>query len=399
MYRSKREFEPLLPPLTGELQNALITAAQASAALSEALPAATSAALGAVLRQMNSYYSNLIEGHGTRPLDIERALNGDFAKQPEQRALQLEARAHVEVQELIEARLAAEPDLRICSPDFIRWIHAEFYRRMPDEFRFVTEGHTHIQVRPGIFRTRDVQVGRHVPPAHQSIGEFMERFAEVYEPSRLDKIQQFAAAATSHHRLAWIHPFLDGNGRVVRLFTHAYLRRVGLGSGGLWSMARGMARQRDRYFSALSAADRPREGDTDGRGNLSQRGLLEFVRFFCETAHDQIDFMRGRLALEGLSRRIERFGVRLEDSGELMPGAHRLLLEAVRRGTFPRGEADRIIGASVSHARKVLSATIRAGLLRSDTERGPVQLAFPVRALVHYFPELYPASEEALLMS
>lgn len=52
---------------------------------------------------MNCYYSNFIEGHETRPRDIDRALHGDFSSNPKQRALQYEARAHIELQTAIDS--------------------------------------------------------------------------------------------------------------------------------------------------------------------------------------------------------------------------------------------------------------------------------------------------------
>ncbi|MGI4742086.1 MAG: Fic family protein [Janthinobacterium lividum] len=55
-------------------------------------------------------------------------------------------------------------------------------------------------------------------------------------PNRLARIVAIGAA---HHRLAWLHPFLDGNGRVMRLFSDAAFLAEGLDAGGLWSMSRG----------------------------------------------------------------------------------------------------------------------------------------------------------------
>ncbi|MFZ0836893.1 MAG: hypothetical protein WAM77_05530 [Xanthobacteraceae bacterium] len=46
---------------------------------------------------MNTYYSNLIEGHSTRPKDIERALAGEFDGDEGRRNLQIEAAARVRV--------------------------------------------------------------------------------------------------------------------------------------------------------------------------------------------------------------------------------------------------------------------------------------------------------------
>ena len=66
----------------------------------------------------------------------------------------------------------------------------------------------------------------------------MARFEEVY--GRLGNFERILASGPMHHRLLWIHPFADGNGRVTRLMSYAVLRRA-LDTGGLWSIARGLA--------------------------------------------------------------------------------------------------------------------------------------------------------------
>jgi Fic family protein len=72
---------------------------------------------------MNTYYSNLIEGHDTRPRDIERTLVGEFDGDLGRRNLQIEAAAHVRVQSELD-RMAAEDRLpEPASPDFLRWLH------------------------------------------------------------------------------------------------------------------------------------------------------------------------------------------------------------------------------------------------------------------------------------
>jgi Fic family protein len=58
-------------------------------------------------------------------------------------------------------------------------------------------------------------------------------------PERFSRAERLVAIAASHHRLLWIHPFSEGNGRVARLLSHALLRRAGVGSP-LWSVARGL---------------------------------------------------------------------------------------------------------------------------------------------------------------
>lgn len=70
----------------------------ASARLGSSLHPRTAANLADLVRLMNTYYSNLIEGHNTRPRDIERALEQDFEDDEQRRSLQKEAAAHVRVQ-------------------------------------------------------------------------------------------------------------------------------------------------------------------------------------------------------------------------------------------------------------------------------------------------------------
>src|SRR5262249_4823092 len=133
----------------------------------------------------------------------------------------------------------------------------------------------------------------------------MDRFSEIYRPSRLDQVQRMIAAAASHHRLTWIHPFLDGNGRVARLFTHAYFAYTRVNARGLWTLSRGLARNRAEYMQRLAFADLPRMGDLDGRGNLSEKALVEFSSFFLSVAIDQIRFMIRVLDINSLRENIE----------------------------------------------------------------------------------------------
>ena len=84
--------------------------------------------------------------------------------------------------------------------------------------------------------------------------------------------------AAAHHRLNYIHPFPDGNGRVSRLMSHAMALKAGIGAHGLWSVSRGLARGLDsgrEYKTWMDRADTPRQGDLDGRGNLSRRALVD----------------------------------------------------------------------------------------------------------------------------
>jgi Fic family protein len=338
---------------------------------------------------MNCYYSNLIEGHDTHPRDIEKALASDYSQNPTKRVLQFEARAHIEVQAKIDAR--TDPAVEATSVEYMHWLHREFCSRLPDDLLWVTDpkNSTRQRVIAGENRTIDVTVGRHVPPTAAEVAAFLERFAEAYDGTRLSSVQKIVAVAAAHHRFLWIHPFLDGNGRVARLISHAMLRDAEVGSS-LWSVARGLSRRVTAYRAALAEADAPRHGDLDGRGNLSLAGLRDFCIFFLESAIDQVEFMQGLLQPSELLRRIKLHVDDEISAGTLPKGSIGLLREALLAGEVERGRAGELTGYQERRARDTLSALLERGLLISATPKGPVRLGFPVDVLERWLPNLYP---------
>jgi Fic family protein len=374
---------------TEGLENLAFDLAREASELSGQLHPIVRLSVGDLVRSMNCYYSNLIEGHNTHPRDIDRALVADYSTDPRRRDLQLEARAHIEVQRLIDAR--TYNPMPPASRAFIQWTHREFCARLPESLRFVENPGTRerFQVIPGEWRTRDVAVGRHVPPSAEDLPAFLARFEEAYDPARLTKPRQAIAVAAAHHRLLWIHPFLDGNGRVARLTAHAMLLDLGVGSA-LWSVSRGLARRSTEYKSLLMAADEPRRGDLDGRGALSQSALVEFCQFFLETCLDQVRYMRELLQPAELQRRMELYARDEEAAGRLPKRSFALLREALLSGELDRGRVPAIIDASERTARRVISALIERRLLVSESHRAPVRLGFPIDIVERWFPRLYP---------
>jgi len=342
---------------------------------------------------MNTYYSNLIEGHDTRPGDIERALAGDFDDLEGRRNLQLEATAHVRVQAEID-RLAATGELpEPASRDFILWLHREFYSDAPEEMLLIKTEQTEFMMAPGEWRAsekHDVSVGRHIPPSSERVAEFMSYFEQRFAFGPMGQAARILAMATGHHRFNYIHPFPDGNGRVSRLMSHSMAARANIGAHGLWSISRGLARgldSRNDYKQMMDLADTPRQGNLDGRGNLSLKALTEFTVWFLSVCLDQIDFMSELFDLDNLTGRMKRL---VERSDTLKPEAVFLLEEALIRGEFERGAARRITGLSERTARRVLSDVVDAGLLASETPKGSVSLRFPTETLETLFPRLYP---------
>jgi len=411
------EMEPLFPnfaPLRERAEHIVADAAQ----LGRHLHPATLTAVAELLRTINCYYSNLIEGHDTHPIEIERAMRNELAPTVAVRNLQIEARAHIEVQRLIETRLDAAPDQNVCAPEFLRWIHREFYARLPDEMRVVrhpTEPMARVVV-PGELRDHDVRVGNHVAPAPAELPALLERFSAAYNPESFAKAADDALTVlgAAHHRLLWIHPFGDGNGRVARLMTDAYLRRIGMGGHGLWTVSRGLARVRRRYAEALADADGPRWNDLDGRGPLSLRALDRFCEFFLDVCGDQISYMNGLLAADGLLDRVSQYG-RLREQGVGGPGwstgathaapggraprgrrpvpwkpeGTRLLRAVIAQGPLARADARDIIGLPNRTASRLVAQLTAEGFLTATSHRSELAVRFPAHAVPFLFPGLY----------
>jgi Fic family protein len=226
---------------------------------------------------------------------------------------------------------------------------------------------------------------------------FLNRFAEFYDPPKHPGAAKLVAAAAAHHRLMWIHPFLDGNGRVARLFTEAYFHRIPVSGFGLWSMSRGLARKSADYKAALADADNPRRNDFDGRGNLSNEALVRFCRFFLEICLDQVEYMAGLLRLQELLDRMRQY-VDLRHSGmipeppngkKLRKEAAGMLQEVLISGESSRGAVIASSGLKERTGRNLLGQLLEEELLISDTTKGNVRLGFPVHAAGWFFPDLY----------
>lgn len=385
--------EPFIPAEgTAVLENLAFDLAREASQLSAQLHPVVRLSVADLVRSMNCYYSNLIEGHDTHPLDIDRALAADYSSDPHRRDLQLEARAHIEVQQMIDEHVGNLPS-PAASRAFIEWTHREFCARLPESLLVVENPDTRerIAVVPGQLRARTVAVGRHVAPAAKDLPAFMRRFEEAYDAVLLTKPRQVIAVAAAHHRFLWIHPFLDGNGRVARLMSHAMLLEIGIGSA-LWSVSRGLARNSIDYKRLLIAADEPRRNDLDGRGALSHGALIEFCRFFLEICLDQIRYMRELLDPAELQRRMELY-VRDEESAERLPKrSYAVLREALLSGELERGRIPRLIDSSERTARRVISALVAKRLLVSASHKAPLRLGFPIDVVERWFPKLYPVT-------
>ncbi|MBL1278030.1 MAG: hypothetical protein COB30_018290 [Ectothiorhodospiraceae bacterium] len=139
MYDNPTQMEPLMPTQAGGLSDMATEVFQKSAALSGGLHPITARTVVALLRIINSYYSNLIEGNSTHPVDIERAMQGDYESDVTKRALQLESQAHISVQNTLFRTLSALPHVNVVDETFIVNLHRDFYEQLPVDLRFVDD--------------------------------------------------------------------------------------------------------------------------------------------------------------------------------------------------------------------------------------------------------------------
>jgi Fic family protein len=219
------------------------------------------------------------------------------------------------------------------------------------------------------------------------VPRFLLRFEGVY--CRLGKTETILATAAAHHRLAWIHPFLDGNGRVARLMSHATLLDA-LDTGAVWSVARGLARNVDAYKAHLAACDQTRRNDLDGRGHLSEENLAKFTHFFLTICLDQVAFMEGLMQPQQLRARILLWTEEEIRLDRLPPKSGAILEAVLYRGELPRADTAALVGTGERQTRRVVSALTKRGVLLSDSSRAPLRLAFPATLASRWMPGLFP---------
>lgn len=391
LYDEPHQFEPLLPS-EHRLEPLLAKAHDLARSASHLAGQPVGPELRALLRGMHSYYTNRIEGQHTRPHEIERALRKDFSGDKNLAARQRLAVAHIEAETAVESHYREDADAaRLYSAQGVRDLHRALFARLPAEDLHTPEG---APIVPGQLRDRDVRVGQHIAPTHGKVPAFLDRWGSFYGGVRRGEASLVAMAA-AHQRLGWIHPFMDGNGRVMRLHTHAVLHALGY-TNGLWSPLRGFARTTDRYCALLADADAARRGDLDGRGNLSEQALVAWIDYVLDICLDQTRFMAGFLDLSSMERRIAacltyeeetlRSGVRREALRPL----HYLFLSG---NEIDRGEFKSMLGLGDRTAVSALSALVKRGLLKTDSPQGKVRFGLPLHALRFYFPALWPEAE------
>lgn len=149
---------------------------------------------------------------------------------------------------------------------------------------------------PGEYRKVNVRIAKskHVPPEPVLISQYMDelfQFINNHDSQKYDLLK----IAIAHHRFVWIHPFANGNGRTVRLFTYAMLLKLGfnVGAGRILNPTAVFCSKRNNYYVHLSEADT----GTDS-------GILSWCEYVLKGLNEEIQKIDHLLDYEFLKKEI-----------------------------------------------------------------------------------------------
>lgn len=359
-----------------DLKEKAATLLSRSTALGSSFRGLSASSLSRLVIGVSCYYTNALEGNFTTAIEIERALSSP-RRASESKDIKELTKAHIDA-----SLWAKENPAKLGEGRLTEWVKEAHDRLYTSDLEK--------ECVPGQLRDYEVEVGTHLGVHSASLPTFMEKLDKEYKIAPEKPLASLIDAMCLHHRLMWTHPFGDGNGRVGRLLLQSCLEQIVPGAQ-LWSISRGYARDNagETYKAALSNADMPRNGDFDGRGNLSSRQLAAFVDFSLECALDQVKFMSQTLDLEHMQERIKTTLSILEgpDKGSIMS---KMYTSCMLAGQKNRGDLIAESGMPERTARNHLSQLIKTGFLKSLSEKGAVYAALPVPALGYLVPNLYP---------
>ncbi|MCW3114932.1 MAG: Fic family protein [Segetibacter sp.] len=160
---------------------------------------------------------------------------------------------------------------------------------------------------PGVYRTKNVTIATstHKPHEAVTVDEYMDElfsFINANDSPKYDLLK----AAIAHHRFVWVHPFGNGNGRTVRLFTYAMLVKLGFNVdvGRILNPTAVFCSNRDEYYRHLAAAD-----------TGTEEGMLEWCEYVLKGLKEEIEkidrlldytFLKKEILLPALTHSTER---------------------------------------------------------------------------------------------
>ena len=222
--------------------------------------------LKGIFHMLESLGSARIEGNHTTLADyVESKLEGAPASTDQLREMENIEAAMAYIEESIQPRDGL-------TEHFIRELHAITVKNLEREG----------DATPGAYRKKSVKIAQaeHLPPEFIQVPHYMQElvaFINEEHPPKYDLIK----VALAHHRFGWIHPFGNGNGRVVRLLTYALLIKYGFNvktGGRVLNPTAVFCNNRDQYYAMLARADIGAADDLEAWCIYVLQGILDELR-------------------------------------------------------------------------------------------------------------------------
>lgn len=346
-----------------------------------------------LLKITNSYYSNRIESEGTHSIDIEKAMKKEFSNDEKKKNLQQLSLIHIEIQEYLENKALNEKE-KLYSMDSILDVHKRFYSKVEMAYALkIKHSDLEVDMIPGELRKSFVKIGSHIAPNPDDLITIFNEFEILYNQCKFEsQTMKLIYALCSHHRLVYIHPFYDGNGR-SRLYLDYLFQKIGLEGYGLWNLSRGLARNVDEYKKALSIADEPYRGSyDDGRG---LKALKQFLDFMLDIALDQIKYMSSVIKIDLIAKRMSNYvefsQKNMYENIKPLPKHSQKIFESLLiYGEIPRNSVKDILNVSKPTAIKIVKELEDRGYINSVEPKSPIRIRFNSHFASEVIPEIFP---------
>lgn len=241
----------------------------------------------------------------------------------------------------------------------------ERLQQLPFSSRLIKETHAILlkgtrgeQKHPGNFRTSQNWIGGatiadaiFVPPVHTSIADLMSDM-EKFAHNETEYFPELLKIALIHYQFETIHPFLDGNGRVGRLFITLYLVSKGILTQPILYLSDFFEKNRSNYYDNLM--------NTRLHNNITQ-----WFKFFLvgviETATKGISTFDQLLRLQKVSE------IKINTLGSRAANAQKVLQHLYQKPVINTAAIGRVSGLSAASAYKLAGDMERLGIIKETT--------------------------------
>jgi Fic family protein len=201
---------------------------------------------------------------------------------------------------------------------------------------------------PGDYRRTELKIHNavHLPPQSFTVDTYMDELFQFINQPTAPKYD-LLKAAIAHHRFVWVHPFGNGNGRTVRLFTYAMLVKTGfnVNVGRIINPTAVFCSNRNNYYSKLAEAD-----------TGTDEGILSWTGYVLEGLKEEIikidklldyTYLKKEILLPAISHSLERKYITDIESKILKKAADKQLIQAADVREFFNGKANSEISRQI----------------------------------------------------